>query len=141
MFYTVEQTYNATAGNYDISKRTWLNSTLCSELYADRMDNSTILYDSSITKEFQNSTWVCPDVESFQVNNDVWNYKEGPGSALIMVVNSCSAAKIVELQHNLTQYTDSTTNCADLERTIDDFEIRSKMMTQDVMSAETYNEN
>lgn len=91
-FYIDDNTYNTTSKYFNNITRTWLNTTRCEDFYAERMDPQSPTYDASIAREFGVTGWICPDIESYEVNNDPWLYREGPGKNLVMVVNKCSHA-------------------------------------------------
>ncbi len=43
-YYLLYQSFNTDTQKYDNMTRTWVNSAYCKDLYADRMDNSSIYY-------------------------------------------------------------------------------------------------
>jgi hypothetical protein len=96
-FYLVEQAYDD-QGVMQLN-RTWINSKRCKDFYIDKMDVNSIYLEPSVASEFNDSGWICPDIDSFQVNNDPWNYKEGPGNALVMTVNTCTVAQNISLEN------------------------------------------
>lgn len=72
------------------------------------MDPNSPLYDETITKELSKDGWICPDVDSFLINNDPWLYKEGPGISLALVVNRCDTARRIVKLHKISDYANAT---------------------------------
>ena len=86
--------YNETSKRYDNVTKTWLNSARCKDLYTKfTADPNDPIYDETIANEFDEGDWVCPDTNSFTIHNDPWLYEAGPGSALIMLINTCDVAQ------------------------------------------------
>ena len=87
----------------------WYNTTLCTELYKDAMEEDPI-----IQREFTNelgNVWWCPDVTQFTIHNDPVLYPYANGTNFVMVVNTCNTAKTVAADNKL--YWDDSIVCKD----------------------------
>ena len=93
-YYINSQTINATSGE-PITEITWIGAIRCKDKYYEQMDYDSPNYDATITKELSRKEWICPDIDSFLIDNDPWLYKEGPGISLGMVINRCDVANRV----------------------------------------------
>ena len=43
--------------------------------------------DAILEAEFSDDAWICPDIDSFTLDNDPWYYEYGSGQNIVMVVN------------------------------------------------------
>lgn len=94
--------YSPETGN-DI---TWANTTACTNYASDAYPSSAEYIDAqfgNLSSE-GSSIWVCPDVEELQVYNNPSLDPQSDGRSFVMVINTCSQAKKIEIDHNLTSY-------------------------------------
>ena len=84
---------------------TWVNATYCFDFFEDKEG-----FEDLIVREYDADwNWVCPDVTSITLNRDVFKLQKTEASSFVMVVNTCSNAKIIDEANGLTSYT--TADC------------------------------
>ena len=49
---------------------------------------------------------MCPDISDITVDNNPILYSSGNGTSFTMVANTCEAAKKIEIENNLTPFSD-----------------------------------
>ena len=98
-FYQLEMT------NGSEFKANWVNSAKCKEMAMYKH-----LEDELITSE-EKVDYVCPDVENITLLNYPPLYQNGNGTSFSMVVNTCTQAKQIEYENELTPY-NNRTECA-----------------------------
>ena len=67
--------------NYTVK---YINSTRCNEKYSEDME-----FDHYLEHNFVDDSWICPDVDSFEVHSYPDLITATDGTALHMVVQSC----------------------------------------------------
>mmetsp|Transcript_11659 Transcript_11659/g.15809 ORF Transcript_11659/g.15809 Transcript_11659/m.15809 type:complete len:112 (+) Transcript_11659:364-699(+) len=90
----------------------WYESVRCKDLYAEKI--AGLPDDSAFKREFSKSEWICPKVDEISVRNDPTVYATGAGSAFEMIINKCSDALQIDVEHGLTSY-ETTYNCKDTD--------------------------
>jgi len=77
--------------------------------------------------------WICPDVPSFEIQNDPLVFQQGNGRTFNLVVNNCKDAQRINHEQGISTYNDNF-NCYDNEDDIvgyqESFSVYSKIMTQ-----------
>ncbi len=95
--------------------------------------------DEPMRNEFEDDGWICPDIKSFEINNDPWNYIRGSGSNLVMVINNCKTAVAQDIEAGLSSYTNA--ECEEdsiVDDSIEKLGITSKIMSKDQHNPERY---
>lgn len=116
----------------------WYNSTKCSELYSDAIDQQDVI-KREFTSDF-GDIWWCPDIKNFTIHNDPVLYPYTNGTNFVMVVNDCNTAQKVAEDNGLSWDTKLTCN-SDAADLISNMTAWSKMMTQDAMDKDYYEEH
>ena len=99
--------------------------------------------DPTIQLELSSDTWICPEIDSFEINNDPIMYKYGNGTSFNMVVNACDIAEGIDEEFNITSYAtgtkcspDTALNLARVRR----MTAWSKIMTQGIGTPYEFNQ-
>jgi len=78
-------------------------------MYEDDLNNDET---PQFAVEFEDDSWVCPDIESITVNNNPSLFTTGNGTSFYLIVNTCAQAIDIDTKYNLTS-THSSNSCLD----------------------------
>ena len=72
-------------------KKTYVPAVPCKNLYGAKMIRGEKEFEEKIAYEL-NRGWVCPGIDKFELKADPFNMVNKNGTALMMIVNSCTEA-------------------------------------------------
>ena len=116
------QFYSIQKDSQGVLTTTWLNAKNCADVYPYYYENSIL------EEEFGDFVWVCPDVQNFTLNNDVFGMSAVNSTSFGMVVNICSDATYIDDKYGLASYTKAECNSTN-ELLIERIVVYSKVLT------------